>query len=350
MDHDLEVVRIKNREPVQGPTEMLGPLGARTSGGSSSTDTFPGEEVDVGTTAIPYRATTSTFPLKYFALAFAFTWFFWGVAVLGERGAVPEVQGLTVIGTFGPMVAAVAITAQEDGRAGLRSLLGRVVRWRVAPIWYGVVLLGPLVLNLAAIALHVALGGRLPGLGALIGALPAVLFVSVYMLIFVALGEEVGWRGYALPALQVRYSALISSLILGVMWTLWHLPQFFNPATLYSDLPFGLFLAYLVPFTVLITWVFNSTGGSVLMAMLLHAVMNACTQVWKALPEYSGGPGAMSAAEKVAANVHVNLMLTIVLSVSAAVVLFVYGARDLSRRPRHVLNAVGNEPNGSGVR
>jgi membrane protease YdiL (CAAX protease family) len=221
--------------------------------------------------------------------------------------------GVTVIGTFGPLVAAMVVSAQQGGRAELRSLLGRVVRWREAPIWYGVAFLGPLVLTLGAIALHVVMGGQMPSLGALIGALPIVLIMFVYMLIFFALGEEVGWRGYALPALQARYSALISSVILGVMWTLWHLPVFFNPEMYYSDLPFGLFLAYLIPFTILISWLFNSTGGSVLMAIIVHAAMNSSTDVWKVLPEYSGAETSMSAPEAAAALVHINLMMAIVL-------------------------------------
>jgi uncharacterized protein len=218
--------------------------------------------MEMATAATSTRSATTarSFPLKYFVIAFAFTWFFWGLAALGARDVIPALPGLTVIGTLGPLVAAVILTAQESGRAGVRSLLSRILRWRVAPIWYGVAILGPLVITLAAIALHVALGGQMPSIGALIGALPTLLVTAVYMLIFVALGEEIGWRGYALPALQARYSALLASLILGVLWTFWHLPVFFNPDTLYSNLPFVLFLAYLIPFTILITWLLNSTG------------------------------------------------------------------------------------------
>src|SRR3712207_342815 len=236
-------------------------------------------------TATSSRTMMSAFPLKYFVLAFAFTWLFWGLQLLAVRDVIPTLLGLMVIGTLGPLVAAVVIIAQESGRAGLRSLLSRIVRWRVAPIWYAVAILGPLVITLAAIALHVALGGQPPSLGALIGGLPVLLIYVVYMMIFVALGEEVGWRGYALPALQARYGALISSVILGVMWALWHLPLFYNPDTFYSNPPFVLWLAFIVPFAILITWVFNSTGGSVLMAMFFHAVMNASTEVWKAIPQ-----------------------------------------------------------------
>ena len=287
------------------------------------------------------------FPLKYFVIALAFTGFFWGLAALGARDVIPALPGLTVIGTFGPLVAAVILTARESGRAGLRSLFSRVVRWRVAPIWYAVALLGPLVITLGAMVVEVAfLGGRPPSLGFLIGELPStvltILVNAVYMLIFVTLGEEVGWRGYALPALQARYSALLASLILGVMWALWHLPVFFNPDTSYSNLPFFLFLPFIVPVAVLMTWLFNSTGGSVLMAMFFHAVLNSADELWKVLfPEYS--EGKISAAEAAAASAHYYLMLTIVLGVVAVVVVLVYGPRDLSRYPREVLPAASSE-------
>jgi uncharacterized protein len=298
----------------------------------------------VTTAAPPARTTPTTraFPLKYFVLAFAFTWTLWLPAVLEARGLIsPLPVPAQAIGAFGPLVAAAVVTAQEGGRAGLHSLLRRIVRWRVAPVWYGVALLGPL--TLGSMALHVALGGQPPGLGALIGALPMVLIIFVYMMIFVALGEEVGWRGYALPALQARYSALLSSVILGVMWVLWHLPLFFNPDTFYSNLPFGLWLAYLLPFTILITWVFNCTGGSVLLVMCFHAAMNATTDLWKVLPEYSGGETSLSAAEAAAATVRINLMGAIVLWVASAAVVLLYGPRNLSRRPREVLSAPSAE-------
>jgi uncharacterized protein len=134
-----------------------------------------------------------------------------------------------------------------------------------------------------------------------------------------------------LPKLQARYSALVSSVILGAAWTLWHLPLFFNPSTTYARQPFILFLAFLVPLTILITWVFNSTGGSVLLAVLLHAVMNASSSLWKAVPEY----GRMATLDATT-TIHDNLMIAIVLWIAAVVVVLVMGPLDLSHRPRQV--------------
>jgi uncharacterized protein len=262
------------------------------------------------------------------------------------RDVAPALPGLTVIGTFGPLVAAVILIAQESGGVGVRSLLGRILQWRVAPIWYAVALLGPLVLTLVAMVVEVVLlGGQPPSLGLLIGELPSTLLTlvvnGVYFLIFVTLGEEVGWRGYALPALQARYSAFLASLILGVVWASWHLPVFFNPDTSYSHLSFFLFLAFIVPVTVLMSWLFNSTRGSVLMVMLFHAVLNTSDELWKVLPRYS--EGEISAAEAAAATTRYYLIMTIVLWAAAGVVVLVYGPRDLSGHPRQVLATARGE-------
>jgi ABC-type transporter Mla maintaining outer membrane lipid asymmetry permease subunit MlaE len=91
------------------------------------------EVATTATTSVP-TTTARVFPLKYFVIAFVFTWLFWRLAALGARDVISALPGLVVIGTFGPLVAAVILTAQESGRAGLRSLIGRVVRWRW-PSW-----------------------------------------------------------------------------------------------------------------------------------------------------------------------------------------------------------------------
>jgi membrane protease YdiL (CAAX protease family) len=292
------------------------------------------------TTATPSHTTTTStraFLLKFVLIAFAFTWAFWLLAVLEARGLISSLPVPALfLGAFGPMAAAVVLTAQEGGRAGLRPLLSRVVRWCVAPFCYGVALLRPIVLQLFAMALHVVVfGGQLPSLGAMVGALPTVVALSVYMLIQGGIGEEVGWRGYALPKLQAGHSALVSSVILGAIWTLWHLSLFFNPATSYSNTPFWVFLIFLLPVSILITWVFNSTGGSVLMIMILHAVMNASTgPLWRAIPE---GATAVS-------NTNVSLIQAALLWVAAIAVVLIYGPRNLSRKPRQMLASPEGEP------
>ena len=296
------------------------------------------------TAATPSRTEVSTkgraFPLGYFVLAFAFTWVFWWPAVLEARGLIPPLPVPALfLGAFGPMVAAVALTALEGGRAGLRSLVDRVTRWRVSPVWYGVALLGPIALQLAAMALHVALGGQSPDLSAMVAALPGVLLLTAYMLIQVGIGEEIGWRGYALPRLQSDHGALASAAILGAIWALWHLPLFFDPATGYSITPFWVFLVFMVPVSVLFTWVFNSTGGSVLVVMILHAVLNASgTPMWRAIPEY----GAME-SPTVALVTYNYLLQAAVLWAGVIVVVLVYGATNLARHPRQVPAGVGVE-------
>ena len=288
----------------------------------------------------PSRTTTTTsaFPLKYVLVAFAFSWAFWLLAMLKARDLISSLPlPALFLGAFGPMVAAVALSTQEGGRAGLRSLLSRIVRWRVAPFWYGVAFLGPILVQLVAMALHVVLGGRPPDLPAMVGMLPTVLAFFVYMLIQVGIGEEVGWRGYALPKLQAGYSALVSSVILGVIWTLWHLPLFFNPATGYSITPFWVFLVFMLPVSILITWVLNSTAGSVPIIMILHAMLNASTSLlWRAIPDYS-----TREATTTAVTTHLYLVQAAVLWVAAVAVLVVYGALNLSRRPRQIAQAEG---------
>lgn len=277
----------------------------------------------------------SALPLRFILLTFAFTWVFWLPATLVELGVVsiPVPSGLLVVpGTFGPMLAALALTVAEEGGSGVRALLARVIKWRVAPIWWAVAALGPLLATLSGIGLHAVLGGELPSSIGLVESLPTVVVMAVYMVLFVALGEEVGWRGYALPALQSRYSAFWSSAILGLIWALWHLPLFFNPAMSYSRLPFPVFLAYMIPFAMIITWVYNSTRGSLLLVIVLHAMVNASTDLWTAAPDLAR-LGVASPAE---ATLRANLLMAIVAALLAIAVVIATGPRDLSHQPRQI--------------
>src|SRR3712207_5837828 len=148
-------------------------------------------------TAVASR-TAPGFPSTFFVAAFSFTWAFWIVATLADNGVVAfpvSSDLLLAVGGFGPMVAALALTASISGRAGLRSLLGRAMRWRGAPIWYAVVLVGPFLFQMTGMGVQTAFGGQPPDLGALAGMVPSVLLQSVFVLLLVATAEEFGWRG-----------------------------------------------------------------------------------------------------------------------------------------------------------
>ena len=195
----------------------------------------------------------------FFILAYTLTW------PLIPLVSVSPLWGFPAL--FGPALAAVIVAAITDGRAGLRDLLGRLVRWRVGARWYAVALGLPVILALAAAGLHLALGARS---SIEFGGLSVLNFV-VFVLI---VGEELGWRGYALPRLLARRSALAASLILGVLWGLWHLPTFFVPGAPQHGLPITAFLLLTMAYSVLFTWIYLHTGGSVLLATLFHGAIN----------------------------------------------------------------------------
>ena len=138
-------------------------------------------------------------------------------------------------------------------------------------------------------------------------------------------GEEIAWRGYALPALQSRMAALPAALVLGVLESCFHLPLFLTPCTPQSRIPFAGFTVLSVALSVIFAWVFNSTRGSLLVVTLLHAGINATTNV---LPVPDAGPGFW-----------ITLLL---LALSAAIVVVATGARHLSRRGRQTWPPAGH--------
>jgi membrane protease YdiL (CAAX protease family) len=231
------------------------------------------------------RATLVAFLL----LAFGLSWAVWLPAAAASRGLLawegPSwLSGL--LGAFGPTLAALLVTTVAAGRAGLRGLLGRLLIWHVGLRWYAFALLWPAVHSLAATAIHVLLGGAAPDFtnppvlqlypvppGSFAGGLWALLpFIFLQQaLVGSAMGEEAGWRGFALPRLQAGRSALRASLVLGTLWGLWHLPLFLTEGNPLATTFFGWFLLRIVAEAVLYTWVYNNTHGSLLPALLLHA-------------------------------------------------------------------------------
>jgi membrane protease YdiL (CAAX protease family) len=197
--------------------------------------------------------------IVFFILACALTW------PLIPLVSVSPLWGFPAL--FGPALAAIIVAAVKDGRAGLRDLLGRLVRWRVGVRWYAVALGLPMVLSFTAAGLHFLLGAQT---SVNFGGLSVLNFV-VFVLI---VGEELGWRGYALPRLLAQRSALAASLILGALWGAWHLPTFFVPGAPQYGLPFSVFVFLTMAYSIVIGWVYVHARGSVLIASLLHGAIN----------------------------------------------------------------------------
>lgn len=179
----------------------------------------------------------------------------------------------------GPLVAALLVTWASGGRRGIEELWRRITRWRVEPRWYLIVFLLPVALALISLAAGVLFGGLRPS--SYSPLLPVAYFIPffLYMLVFTGLAEEPGWRGFALPHLQSKYSAVRSSWILGVLWGVWHFPSiiYYNLATgmpAFALIPIliGLVLG-IVGWTIVNTWLYNSTE-SVFLMIVLHGWYN----------------------------------------------------------------------------
>jgi membrane protease YdiL (CAAX protease family) len=170
--------------------------------------------------------------IAFFVLAYAFSWWPWPLYALGlSPGAI--------VG-FGPFLAAVLVLVLTGGKAAVMILLRRMVRWRVVGLWYAAALLLPVAIALGATVLNVLLGARPPS-SAELGTWPSLIPTYFLYLLIPGIGgtwEEPGWRGYALPNLQVGCSALSASLILGVVWAFWHLPLMVGALIPWSDLAY----------------------------------------------------------------------------------------------------------------
>jgi membrane protease YdiL (CAAX protease family) len=219
----------------------------------------------------------------FFVLAFAFSWVVWAPAMFLARGP-SELRTLAALfhlaGGLGPMVSAVVITALAGGSAGVRELLGRVLRWQVGLGWWVVAVAGPGILFLLAAVISRLLFGGWPELGefgrseefAFLGLIP----YWVANIIFYGFGEEVGWRGFALPRLQTGRSALLAVLILSLFWAAWHIPLF-SFVMGYKSMGLlaipGWFIS-IVTGSVLLAWIYNSTAGSVLIVSIFHGTLD----------------------------------------------------------------------------
>jgi len=211
--------------------------------------------------------------ITFFVLTYALTWAIESPLVF-LQDSVTATQGLVlvILASNVPSVMAIVLTAMVFGRGALRKLLGRLLIWRVNPLWYLVVVLVPVALTAGVLPLNALLGGPALSLGMpLVGA---AVFLAFSIFPGSALGEEIGWRGYVLPRLQTRMSALSASLFLAPIWALWHLPLWLTGDPVKTPTFYVPFFLAVFPLSILLTSVYNSTGGSLLMVVLLHATAN----------------------------------------------------------------------------
>ena len=178
--------------------------------------------------------------IAFFVLAYVLTWWIYPLLRFSPL--------LGLFGLFGPALAAIIMAAVTGGKAGVKALLSRVVLWRVGLPWYVIALGLPTVLSIATAGLSYLLGASKSTQVGALTVLELVLFVLV-------VGEELGWRGYALPLLLEKRSAVTASLILGVLWGLWHLPTFVVPGTPQYGLPLAAFVLLTIEYSILMTWV-----------------------------------------------------------------------------------------------
>ena len=207
----------------------------------------------------------------FFFLAYAITWCLYFAA---DSTLPPGLRGpLVYLGVFTPGLLALWFTRRGEGSPGVVALLQRLVHWRVPARWYVFA-----VTYIATIKLTVALLYR-----ALAGAWPRFGDVSWYVMLAATLGstlvggqvaEELGWRGYALPRLAMRFGLGCASVLLGVLWAGWHLPLFFILGGDTVGQSFPLYVLQVTALSVAIAWLYLKTQGSLLLTMLLHAAVN----------------------------------------------------------------------------
>jgi membrane protease YdiL (CAAX protease family) len=272
----------------------------------------------------------------FFVIAFGWSWLLWLpsviISITDNRSLMYWMYDvemslglglLAIVGIFatiGPLVAAFTMTGLTEGRKGVRRFWRRFWDVRLAGWWLMVSFLLPVLLIALPRLIVVPLGYPLQ----LAWASQPLVLVGWFLNNLTRSGgmsEEFGWRGYALPRLQARWNALVSSIVLGVIWAAWHLPLWFVAGSSQQGSSFWLFLANLVLLSVLYTWLFNNAKSSILVAVVFHAMLNTVSQMF---PE----PTA-------------NLFYWVLLGLTVVIVVPVYGPRMLVRKGRESLHVSG---------
>ena len=223
----------------------------------------------------------------FFVLAYALSW--WSVPLDGTQFA------------FGPLLAAIAVSALIGGKAELMAWLRRCTQWRAGLGWYALALMLPFGINASAAALAVLLGAPVPTAEQLARWPEMFVVFALYLVAFGPLGEEPGWRGFAMPRLEAGRTPLGASLLLGLFVAAWHLPL-----VLMGHQPAVILIATFAA-QIMYTWLANHARGSVLIVMVAHAAQGACGDYFG--PMFSGAGAMLQIWMLVAMQVAVALFL-----------------------------------------
>ncbi|MFN2398632.1 MAG: CPBP family intramembrane glutamic endopeptidase [Gemmatimonadaceae bacterium] len=229
--------------------------------------------------------------LTFFVVTYIVTWSLWFAAgfmpIAGPRWL------LFLLGTFAPGFVALWLTGRDSGRSEVAALLRRLIDWQVSARWYVFAISYMVVIKLVVALMHRATTGAWPRFGD----------VPLYLMLAAAIGstllggqtgEEIGWRGYALPRLAARFGLGVGSILLGVLWATWHLPLFFIPEASTFGQSFPLYLMQVMALSVAMAWLYSNTRGSLLPVMLMHAAVNNMKDIVPSAEPDATNPWALS--------------------------------------------------------
>jgi CAAX protease family protein len=253
--------------------------------------------------------------IAFYVLTYAITWTLWApLVIFPDQLPGPLAFVLLALGSNVPSVLGVLFVAHLRGRSGVVTLLRRLLHARIGLRWYLAVLALSMLAPLA-IGVSILFGGATPVVGMTILSVLAFFLFSIFP--GSALGEELGWRGFVLPRLQTRQSALKASLVIGILWGSWHLPLWLTGNESHPISLFVPFVIAVIALSVMYTWLYNNTGGSLFLVVLFHAASNLPITV---LISPMGSRGAQPFL------IYVALMV-----VAAAAIVIASGAEHLSR-------------------
>ena len=216
----------------------------------------------------------------FFLLTFAFTWTAWlapaALGAPGNSGFFGLGGPVFLLGVFAPAFVALALTAYSEGRTGVARLLARIGKWHAGAHLYLFAISYMAATKLFAALIHRMAMGAWPSFGDT--PLPMMLG-AILVSTWAQAGEEVGWRGYALPRLATHLGLGGASVLLGVIWALWHLPLFFLHGSGSDGQSFPIYLLHVTALSVAMSWLYWKTEGSLLLVMLMHASVNNTTGI-----------------------------------------------------------------------